>query len=76
MDLKLSVKLSTTGIGRKAAESLKTSIHKSVAIDVVKERLTTKLKSSSPTPIQYSDLIDENQQAIGTEVKIFIPILN
>ena len=64
------------GIGRKAADGLKSSLHKSIALDVAKDRLRTKLSDSREKPIRYKDLIDENNNVNGTEVLITIPIMN
>ncbi len=73
---KIICKVSDNGIGRNAAAKLKSSNHKSVAIDVVKERLRSKLSASKDSPIQYRDLSDEDQNVLGTEVIISIPIMN
>lgn len=73
---KIFCRVIDNGIGRKAAELTKSSSHKSVAIDVAKERLSTKMSNSREKPILYKDLIDENNMAKGTEVLITIPIMN
>ncbi len=73
---KIICKVIDNGIGRKAAALLKSSSHKSVAIDVVKERLSSKLSFSGETPIQYKDIMDNGNNVIGTEVLIGIPIMN
>ena len=72
---KIICKVMDNGIGRKAAALLKSSSHKSIAIDVVKERLSSKLKTSKDTPIKYRDInVDGN--VAGTEVLLSIPIMN
>ncbi|MEM9546404.1 MAG: histidine kinase [Bacteroidota bacterium] len=73
---KICCKVVDNGIGREAAAALKKSSHKSVAIEVVKERLTSKLKSAKTSPIQYSDVLNVENKVIGTEVVLFIPITN
>ena len=73
---KIRCKVVDNGIGRVAAGRLKSSNHRSVAIDVVKERLRSKLNVSREAPIRYSDVLDESQNVIGTEVVISIPIMN
>lgn len=73
---KILCKVTDNGIGRKAAALLKSSSHQSVALDVVKERLSSKLKASRNSPIQYSDILDAENNVIGTEVLISIPIMN
>ena len=64
------------GIGMKAAEFKKSSSHKSIALEVAKERLSTKMSVSRENPIIYKDLTDENKTVKGTEVLITIPIMN
>ena len=73
---KIRCKVIDNGIGRKAAALLKSSSHKSVALDVVKERLSSKLKTSRDRPIRYNDVLDDANNSIGTEVLISIPIMN
>ena len=73
---KIQCKVVDNGIGRKATALLKSSNHKSVAIDVVKERLSSKLKTSKDTPIQYSDIKDNDGNVGGTAVLLSIPIMN
>ncbi|MDF1697287.1 MAG: histidine kinase [Saprospiraceae bacterium] len=83
IDVKFSVKHSIlecrvqdNGIGREAASKLKKTKHKSVAIEVAKDRLQPKLKSVNQSPIQYKDLLDSENKIIGTVVLISIPTLN
>ena len=64
--------VSDNGIGRKAASKNKKGDHKSVAIEVVNERLRTKLSMSNQSPIQYKDVLNENGEVCGTEVTIQI----
>lgn len=73
---KIICKVMDNGIGRKAAALMKSSSHKSVALDVVKERLSSKLKTSKDTPIQYSDIKDDGGNVVGTSVLLSIPIMN
>lgn len=73
---KIICKVVDNGIGRAAASQLKSSNYKSVAIDVVKERLSSKVKSSKQSPIRYIDILDREDNVIGTEVLISIPIMN
>jgi LytS/YehU family sensor histidine kinase len=69
-------KVTDNGIGRTAAGMSKSSSHKSVAIEVAKERLSTKMSDSRDQPIRYRDVFDANNIASGTEVIITIPIMN
>lgn len=69
-------KIIDNGIGRKASGAKKSNGHKSVALDVVAERLSTKLSSSRKRPIQYNDITNEDGYALGTEVEVTIPIMN
>lgn len=64
------------GIGREAAGKLKSSNHKSIAIQVVQERLKTKLSRSRGFPIRYEDVLNEDNRVVGTEVSLTIPIMN
>lgn len=64
--------ISDNGQGRKAAAKNKVSTHKSVAIDVVNERL--KAKGIKTSPVEYIDKADENGNPRGTDVKIIMPI--
>jgi len=73
---KIKCRVLDNGIGRKAAAALKSTKHKSVAIDVVKERLRSKRNVSGSNPIQYRDIMDDGQNVVGTEVIISIPIMN
>lgn len=73
---KIICKVIDNGIGRKAAAMQKSSDHKSVALDVVKERLSSKLRSADESPFQYKDNVSTDQKVIGTEVTIAIPIMN
>jgi two-component sensor histidine kinase len=74
--MKIVCRVKDNGIGRSAASMMKVSSHKSVAIDVVKERLRSKLSSMNESPIQYKDVMDNEGNVIGTEVLIRIPIMN
>ena len=69
---KLKCTISDNGLGRKEAALNKVSTHKSVAIDVVNERL--KGKSVKSNPVKYTDKQDEQGNSNGTDVEIFIPI--
>jgi len=73
---KICCTITDNGIGRTAAASVKSAKHRSVAIDVVAERLRSKLSQPKAAPIQYRDLKNEEGQATGTEVRILIPIMN
>jgi len=73
---KIIFKVIDNGVGRKAAALLKSSNHKSVALDVVRERLSSKLKTTKESSIRYSDVLDEGNNVVGTEVLVSIPIMN
>ncbi len=62
------------GKGRKQKTTNK--MHKSVALKVVKERLTHLLENKALNPMKYTDLIDNEGNSIGTKVEICLPILN
>jgi len=64
--------ITDNGVGRDVAAKNKVSSHKSIAIDVVRERLTT--KKSLKDPIQYTDLKSNDGSIEGTEVKIIIKV--
>ena len=72
---KIQCIVSDNGIGRLASAQMKSSNHKSVAIDVVNERLRSKLSKSNNNPIQYKDLTNDSNENIGTEVTLFIPVI-
>ncbi len=64
--------ISDNGLGRKAAAQNKVSTHKSVALDVVRERLTG--KGVRNNPVKYTDMQDQQGSPAGTDVEITIPI--
>ena len=68
----LKCEISDNGLGRKAAAKNKVSTHKSVAIDVVNERL--KGRGIKGNPVKYSDKLDEQGDPIGTVVVITVPL--
>jgi len=68
----LKCTISDNGLGRKAAAENKISSHKSVALNVVNERL--KGKGVRNNPVKYSDKQDEYGNPIGTVVEITLPI--
>ncbi len=70
---KIKCTISDNGQGRKAAAHNKVSSHKSVALDVVRERLTG--KGIKTNPIEYTDKHSQQGSPIGTEVEITIPIV-
>lgn len=63
------------GIGRKKSAELQSGIkrHTSKGIGITKERLAQ--LSGHQEPVQYIDLYDSDGKAIGTKVRIFLPIL-
>jgi LytS/YehU family sensor histidine kinase len=68
----LKCTISDNGLGRKAAAKHKVSTHKSVALDVVNERL--KGKGVRSNPVKYTDKHDEQGNPIGTDVEISMPL--
>ncbi len=60
------------GKGRKKANAKKTSSHKSAAISIVEQRLSLLDKWSAKPHISYDDLMNDNQNSIGTKVTIQI----
>ena len=69
---KLKCTISDNGLGRKVAAKNKVSTHKSVAIDVVNERL--KGKGVKGNSVNYTDKQDEQGNSNGTDVEITMPI--
>lgn len=62
------------GIGREAASKNKSSSHKSVALDVVKERLSSTKADKSSNPVTYQDVLNSDGNVVGTEVSVIISI--
>ncbi|MCC7030206.1 MAG: hypothetical protein IT257_07870, partial [Chitinophagaceae bacterium] len=65
------------GIGRKLSETFKNKLnkHKSKGIDITKERLKRLSKIPQADSIEIIDMEDEGGNALGTHVKIYLPIL-
>lgn len=66
------------GIGRKAAQKNSTTSHESKAISITKRRLqllTTENNLVVQPSLTFQDLLDKNQQAIGTKVILELPII-
>ncbi len=63
------------GKGRQQASIQSKSTHKSAAINIVEERLNLLDKWSSQAHINYTDLVDADQQSAGTKVTLLIPKL-
>lgn len=70
---KLQCTITDNGIGRKAATKNRVSSHKSVALDVVSERL--KSKGDKNNPVKYTDLVDDEGIANGTRVNVGMPVV-
>lgn len=71
--LKLKCSIEDNGVGRESAAKNRVSSHKSVALDVVNERL--KSKGDRNNPVKYIDLKDTNGSALGTLVEVLLPIM-
>lgn len=71
---KITCKIRDNGVGRKAAAKNKTSSHKSVALDVVKERLSSKKSGGATSPVSYQDVLDADGKIVGTEVEVLMYI--
>ena len=69
---KLICTISDNGQGRKAAAANNISTHKSVALDVVSERL--KGKGERMNPVKYTDKQNSQGDPIGTDVEVTMPI--
>jgi len=69
---KLRCSIEDNGIGRKSAAKNKKSSHKSVALDVVNERLRN--KGDRRNPVTYIDLKGEKDSEVGTLVEVIMPI--
>ncbi len=76
-DYEILCEVIDNGIGRKQSEKFKNKLHKhkSKGIDITKERLKRLSKIPQNDSIQIIDLEDENGEALGTMVKIHLPIL-
>jgi LytS/YehU family sensor histidine kinase len=79
-DLYLKCTIEDNGIGRKAAAEInrqKRRFHNSVSSTLTIERLELYNKiHKTNAGMEYVDLCDENDQAIGTKVILLIPIIN
>lgn len=85
VDIKLIqsyIKITVTddGIGRVKASELKTllpnSKHKSLGMKITQDRLRIlNIMQQSQLSVNIIDLYDENKQAIGTKVELFIPYI-
>jgi len=73
----LQIKITDNGIGRtqaKALRSVEVVKHKSFGINIVKERLGALTESlGEPARFEIIDLLDEHQQALGTQVILEVP---
>lgn len=69
----LKCSIEDNGVGRKSAEQNKKSSHKSVALDVVNERLRN--KGDRPNPVTYIDLWADDGNGLGTKVDVIMPMM-
>ncbi|MFT5819398.1 MAG: hypothetical protein ACI8ZM_000621 [Crocinitomix sp.] len=58
------------GVGRSEANEVNKKRHKSLGIRLIKERLQLLLKMNA---VEISDLYDDDENAIGTEVVLYVP---
>jgi tetratricopeptide (TPR) repeat protein len=73
----LSCTITDNGIGRKKAMEIKTEKlfnHQSLGMRITKDRLN--MLSQNQCTATFTDLVDENNQALGTQVKILIPLID
>jgi sensor histidine kinase YesM len=75
----IQINIEDNGIGRKASAKIKSNKitgNQSIGIDLTKERLNNFIKSFEHNfSLIFHDLIDENQNALGTKVELRIPIV-
>ena len=74
----IQIDIQDNGIGRKASaqiKSNKTIKRKSIGIELTKERLQNFIKGfENPFSLKFNDLLDENNNPLGTKVALKIPI--
>lgn len=78
-DDSLLVSITDNGIGREQAELLKSKgarllPHESRGISLIKERLRAISKNFDESSFQVDDLVDTNNQAAGTRVRLVLPL--
>ena len=79
IDKILQCTITDNGIGRRESEIInrKKTMHKSHGMSITKERLEIlNAMHKSPLSVVITDVLDENKNIAGTEVKIFVPIEN
>lgn len=75
----IKVVIEDNGVGRvRSNEFKKKSIHQSVAMKLTEERLgmINKMENTENVKVIVSDLHDEEQNACGTRVELFLPLMN
>jgi tetratricopeptide (TPR) repeat protein len=74
----INIDIIDNGIGRKQAQEIKdtkVSKQKSIGIELTKERLENFARNlNKSVSLEFEDLYDANNQALGTKVKIVIPL--
>ena len=78
-DDSLLVSITDNGIGREQSEMLKSKgtrllPHESRGISLIKERLKAISKNFDDSCLQIDDLVDNNNQASGTRVRLILPL--
>lgn len=76
-DDRILIEVTDNGIGRVKSREMHShfKVHKSKGISITQERLRRLSKNAIHDPIEFIDLYDSNGKALGTTVKIYIPLL-
>ncbi len=64
------------GVGRKKAKTQQRPGHKSVALEVVVQRLSFVQNKYGQNPVVFEDIYDDSGNACGTKVTILLPVIN
>lgn len=72
----LNCEINDDGIGRKKSMEIRSKTHRSMATSITRERLETlNKKLRKKVTLEITDLISESGKALGTQVRIGIPIV-